>query len=234
MSNLNIDIADIHNLSNIHEVNLDIKNREIFLHSYLSCEGEEPGVDYRCAINLQKNLRILEQINNNPILIHMHLPGGDWSDCLGIYDTIKSCQSKTVILAYAKVESSSSIILQAADLRILMPNTHVLLHYGSISLDTEHKAATSNLRWSERESEKMLEIFTDKCVGSPISVEKKWKKMMVKKHIQSQLSNYSDWIMSANEAVYYGFADGILGSDLYPSISTLTRQKRRRKSTNDN
>lgn len=225
--NANIDIPEIHNISNIHDINIDIKNREIFLHSYTSCEGEEPGVDYRAAINLQKNLRILELINKDPIIIHMHLPGGDWSDCLGIYDTIKNCQSKTIILAYAKVESSSSIILQAADLRVLMPNTHVLLHYGSISLDTEHKAATSNLRWSERESEKMLEIFTDKCLHSPIASEKNWKKMMIKKHIQSQLSNYSDWIMSSTEAVYYGFADGILGSSLYPTIDSLKKTKRR-------
>lgn len=230
----NIDISDVQNVSNIHDINIDLKNRELFLHSCTTCEGEEPGVDYRSAINLQKNLRILEQQNSDPILIHMHLPGGDWADCLGIYDTIKQCQSKTIILAYAKVESSSSVILQAADLRILMPNTHVLLHYGSIYLDTEHKAATSNLRWSERESEKMLEIFTDKCVQSPIAIEKKWKKMMIKKHIQSQLSNYSDWIMSSDEAVYYGFADGILGSVHYPTVDSLKKTKRRRKNTNDN
>lgn len=226
------DISDLQNISGIHDINLDIKNREIFLHSYTGCDGEEPGVDYRSAVNLQKNLRILESINHTPILIHMHLPGGYWSDCLGIYDTIKQCQSKTIILAYAKVESSSSIILQAADLRVLMPNCHVLLHYGSISLDAEHKAATSNLRWNERESEKMLEIFTNKCVNSPIASEKNWKKMMIKKHIQSQLSNYSDWIMSSDEAVYYGFADSILGSKEYPTIDSL-KKRRRRKNNND-
>jgi ATP-dependent protease ClpP protease subunit len=230
----NIDISDIQNISNIHEINVDIKNRELFLHSYMTCEGDEPGVDYRSAVNLQKNLRLLDNINHNPILIHMNIPGGYWSDCLGMYDTIKSCRSRTIILAYAKVESSSSVILQSADLRILMPNCHVLLHYGSISLDAEHKAATSNLRWSERESEKMLEIFTDKCIHSAIAIEKKWKKMMIKKHIQSQLSNYSDWIMSSDEAVYYGFADGVLGSDSYPTIHSLKKPNRRRKNVNDN
>lgn len=216
-------------LIQIHELNLNIDKREIFLHSFISCDADEPGVDYRCAINLQKNLRILEQINTKPILIHMHLPGGDWSDCLGMYDAIKSCQSKTIILAYAKVESSSSVILQAADTRILMPNCHFLVHYGSIYLDADHKAATSNLRWSEGESEKMLDIFSEKCANSPIAKDKNWKKMMAKKHIQSQLSSYSDWIMSANDAVYYGFADGVLGSDEYPNISDLTKIRRRKK-----
>ena len=216
-------------LHQIHDLNINIETREIFLHSFVSYEAEESGVDYRSAINLQKNLRILEKMNTKPILIHMHLPGGDWSDCLGMYDTIKSCQSKTIILAYAKVESSSSVILQAADTRILMPNCHVLVHYGSIYLDADHKAATSNLRWSERESDKMLDIFSEKCATSPIAKDKNWKKMMAKKHIQSQLSSYSDWIMSANDAVYYGFADGVLGSDAYPTISDLTKIRRRKK-----
>lgn len=225
------DINDLQNISCIQDMNLDLKHREIFLHSYIGCEGEETGVDYRSAISLQKNLRILENINHQPILIHMHMPGGDWSDCLGMYDAIKECQCKTTILAYAKVESSSSVILQAADTRVLMPNCHVLLHYGSITLEAEHKAATSNLRWNERESEKMLEIFTNKCAHSPIAADKNWKKMMIKKHIQSQLSNYSDWIMSAEEAVYYGFADGILGSGQYPTTESLKKRRRNRKPT---
>lgn len=220
-------------IQRIHEIGLNIKDREIFLHSFFNYDQEESGVDYRSAVTLQKNLRILESINKKPILIHMHLPGGDWSDCLGIYDTIKSCKSQTVILAYAKVESSSSVVLQAADTRILMPNCHVLLHYGSIYLDADHKAATSSLRWSEGESEKMLDIFADKCSLSPIAQEKKWKKMMARKHIQSQLSNYSDWILSANDAVYYGFADGVLGSDEYPSLDYLTKTKRGRKKQNE-
>lgn len=223
-SNISFDNIQI---NQIHDLNLNIKSREIFLHSY---EGgdDEPGVDYRCAINLQKNLRILESMGTKPILIHMHLPGGDWSDCLGIFDAIQSCKSKTTILAYAKVESSSSIILQAADVRVLMPNCHVLLHYGSIYLDADHKAATSSLKWSERESEKMLELFAAKCAKSPIAKEKNWKKMMAKKHIQSQLSNYSDWIMTADDAVYYGFADGILGDNNYADVESLKKIRRPR------
>jgi ATP-dependent protease ClpP protease subunit len=65
------------------------------------------------------------------------MPGGDWEDCLGIYDTIKHSKSKTIILAYGKVQSASSVILQAPNVRILMPNVTMMIHYGSISLDSE-------------------------------------------------------------------------------------------------
>jgi ATP-dependent protease ClpP protease subunit len=207
-------------LYNIHEFNVDSINREIYLHSDLH-DNEEGGVDWRSAVVFEKNLRYLNVLSLEPILVHMHLPGGDWQDCLGIYDAIKASKSKVCIIAYTKVESSSSVLLQAADLRILMPNTNFLIHYGSISVDNEHKAALSMIQWSEKESQKMIDIFTDKCVSSKIATEKNWKRMMVKKHIMHQLATKRDWILDAQEAVDYGFADGVVGSKKFPNIDFI-------------
>lgn len=207
-------------LYDIHQYNIDADNRELYLHSYFA-DDDEPGVDYRSAITLEKNLRYLNSISLDPILVHMHLPGGDWQDCLGIYDCIKNSKSKVCIVAYAKVESSSSVLLQAADLRILSSNTNFLIHYGSISVDNEHKAALSMIQWSEQESDKMIDIFTEKCINSKIAKEKNWKKMIIRKHIVNQLATKRDWILNAEQAVNYGFADGILGSKKYPNIDYI-------------
>lgn len=213
--------TDSDEIALLHNFNIDLKNREVFLHSYIG-DSEESGTDYRSAISLEKNLRYLDNTSLEPILIHMHLPGGDWQDCLGMFDCIKSTKSKVIILAYAKAESASSVLLQSADLRILLPNTNVLIHYGSISIDAEHSpAATSNIRWNEQESAKMIDIFTDRCMQSNIAKEKNWKRMMAKKHIQSQLASKYDWILTADEAVYYGFADGVLGTKKFPNIEYL-------------
>lgn len=222
---------DHQQLISIHEIGLDIKNREIYLHSDTST-SEEEGVEYKSAIRFEKNIRILESISKEAILVHMHLPGGDWSDCFGIYDTIKSCKSRIIILAYAKVESSSSIILQAADTRILMPNCHVLIHYGSVSLDHDHLAATSTFKWSAAESEKMVNIFASKCLLGPMATKKNWKKVNAKKHIQAQLANQSDWILSAEQSVDYGFADAVLGDSSFPTINSIKyRYQSRKKKT---
>jgi ATP-dependent protease ClpP protease subunit len=208
----------------IHDYNIDIVNREIYLHSYFSDDdNNEPGIDYRSAVTFEKNLRYLNLLSLDPILIHMHLPGGDWQDCLGIYDNIKNSKSPVCIVAYAKVESSSTVLLQAADLRILSANTNFLVHYGSISVDNEHKAALSMIHWSEKESDKMIEIFTERCIDSKVYKEKNWKKMMAKKHIISQLATKRDWILTAEEAVDYGFADGILGSKKFPNIDYIKK-----------
>jgi ATP-dependent protease ClpP protease subunit len=218
-----------HLISLIHDYNIDPNNREIYLHSSLMSE-EEGGVDYKSAIVFEKNIRYFNLISSDPILVHMHLPGGDWEDCMAIYDTIKSSKSKIIILAYGKVQSASSILFQAADLRILMPNVNMLIHYGSISIEDEHKAAITSLQWSAKESVKMIDIFVDKWLTSPMSQEKNWKKVIARKHIHSQLANKTDWILTAEEAVYYGFADGIFGSKQYPNIESVkTGRKKNNK-----
>ena len=48
-------------IHDVHNFNLDIEAREIFLHSHVSDEGEEPGVDWRMATKLNKNIRGLKQ-----------------------------------------------------------------------------------------------------------------------------------------------------------------------------
>lgn len=208
-------------LNSIHQYNIDINNREIYLHSYFS-DSEEGGVDYRSAVNLEKNIRYLNTLSLEPILVHMHLPGGEWQDCLGMFDTIRLSKAKVIILAYAKAESCSGVLLQSSNLRILMPNTNLLIHYGSFTLDGEHsKAAASSVKWNESECDKMIDIFTDRCMNSQICTEKNWKRMMARKHIVSQIANKCDWILTAEEAVYYGFADGILGTKKFPNIDYL-------------
>ncbi len=212
-------------LYDIHNIGIDPKTREVYLHSNMDSE-EEAGVDFRSATSFIKNIRYLNQISHEPILVHMHLPGGDWQDCMGIVDTISTSASKIFILAYGKVESASSILFQAADLRVLMPNTHMLIHYGSLSIEDEHRAAKSSFEWSEKESLKMINMFTSRCIDSPIAKERNWKKHIIKKHIMTQLDNKSDWILDAEESVYYGFADGVLGDRKFTTIEKLKSRKR--------
>ena len=210
-------------LNCLHNNNIIPEQREIFLHSYFDGE-DDSGVDYRASVILEKNIRFLSFNSQDPILIHMHIPGGDWEDCLSMYDTVRLSKCRTTILGYGKIQSASGVLFQAGHQRIMMPNATLLIHYGSISFDNEHsKAAASSVQWSEKETDKMVNIFVERCLKSPIAKEKKWKNSphIIKKHLVSQISNKCDWLLDAEEAVYYGFADGILGSKKYPTIESL-------------
>jgi hypothetical protein len=48
MSNIRDTIGEIHNYG------IDVKNREIYLHPAKDNGDEDPGVDYRMAINIQQ------------------------------------------------------------------------------------------------------------------------------------------------------------------------------------
>ena len=114
-------IEDLHNFS------IDVQAREVYLNSHIADCEEESGVDWRMATKFNKNIRLLTTgpLREQPVLIHMHTVGGNWEDGLAIYDIIKSCTSTHItIIAYAHARSMSSIIFQAADTRIFMPNAH--------------------------------------------------------------------------------------------------------------
>ena len=101
-------------MENIHALSLDVRQREVYLHGTHGAFEEDPGVEYRMASTFIKNIRILDSIKNDPILIHMHSIGGSWTDGMAIYDAIQVCKSHVTVLVYGQAESMSSIILQAA------------------------------------------------------------------------------------------------------------------------
>ena len=71
-----------------------------------------------------KNIRALEIKSDKPIIIHMQSVGGEWSDGMAIYDAISMCRCHVTMIAYGQAESMSSIIFQAADTRLITPNTY--------------------------------------------------------------------------------------------------------------
>ena len=209
-------------IDDIHSQNIDVKNREIFLHGQHGSFDDDPGVEYRMATTFIKNIRHLDQIKNEPIIIHMHSLGGNWGDGMAIYDAIKLSRSHITIVVYGQAESMSSIILQAADNRIMMPNSYFMSHYGSSSsagnfLDTQN--------WAKFESiilDTMLDIYVESCMKGKFFKEKYTDptESKVRTFIKKKLKD-GDWYLNSNEAVYYGFADGVLSTRKYRGISSL-------------
>ena len=113
------------------DLNVDTDTRTIYMGSagYTYDEGET-GVDHFMAEYLIKGMHSLESKNKKPILIIMNNPGGDWYHGMAIYDAIKSSPCECTIKVYGHAMSMGSIILQAADNRIMMPNSRFMIHYG--------------------------------------------------------------------------------------------------------
>lgn len=110
--------------------NVDTLNRTIYMGSIQNSENTESGVDAFMAESLIKSMYLLETQNKEPITILMNNPGGDVFHGLAIYDCIKLASSYCTIKTYGNAMSMGSLILQAADNRIMTPNSRFMMHYG--------------------------------------------------------------------------------------------------------
>jgi len=166
-----------------------------------SDDGSESGTDGLMAEKFLKNITILESVSADPITIILNNTGGDPNHGLAIYDAIKACKAIVTIKVFRNAASMGSVILQAANKRIMSPNAVQLIHYGTLSVDghakTTYKIADENKRMD------------------------KWMEKMYLSKIQAKHPNYTlvelqklldhDTFLTAQESVRLGLADKILG-----------------------
>jgi ATP-dependent protease ClpP protease subunit len=119
------------NLDSWFDLNLDVDGRVIYMGSVgKGYDENETGVDNFMAEYFIKGMYFLEARKNEPITILMNNPGGDWYHGMAIYDAIRTSSCHCTIKVYGHAMSMGSIILQAADHRIMMPNSRLMIHYG--------------------------------------------------------------------------------------------------------
>ena len=191
----------------IHTFDLDTANRIIYLYGSDPIEGEEPGVDYRMSTKFIKNLNILQLASQDPIFIHMNTVGGEWSYGMAIYDAIMNIKCHVTIVAYAWARSMSSIILQAADKRVMMPNADFMIHFGTSYESGHYLAVKSSVEFGIKSEKMMLKIYADKCVNGNYFKNRNMSYQEVYDFILDKMEKKSDWWITSAEAVDYGFAD---------------------------
>ncbi len=207
--------ADKDLLYDLHNYGANIDTREIFLHNYYGANDEDnPGVEYKMSNNFIKNIRALEIKSDKPITIHMHSVGGEWSDGMAIYDAISMSRSYITIIAYGQAESMSSIIFQAADSRLITPNTYFMSHYGSTAAGGSYLDVQNWVKYEKYICDIMIDIYAQSCVGGKFFKEKYGASPdteKVKTYLLRKLKS-GDWYLNAEDAVHYGFADRIIDS----------------------
>ena len=198
-----------------HSYGVDVKHREIYLHGHHGAFEEDPGVEYRMASTFIKNIRSLDLTNKDPIIVHMHSIGGNWGDGMAIYDAISMCKSYITVVVYGQAESMSGIILQAADSRIMMPNAYFMAHYGSSHIAAITSLLTTRLSMTKIQLNVCLR-YTQRNVFWVQFFKDYYKAPTVEKvngFLQRQMRG-GDWYLTADEAVYYGFADSVLDKSI--------------------
>lgn len=188
-----------------HDYNIYIPTRTIYMGSEEhSIDSGESGTDGSMAERVVKNLYILEGISQEPITIIMNNIGGDEYHGLAIYDAIRACKSHVKIIVMGHAMSMGSIILQAADERVMAPNSRMMIHYGGWSFDGHAKTGQKWAREFDKLDDWMENMYLDKIHEKHPKFNPKTLKKMLD----------HDTFFNPAEAVAMGLADKILGSEI--------------------
>lgn len=147
-----------------------------------------------------KNLHILDSKSDEPIEILMQNYGGEVEAGMAIYDAIKLCRSKVIIKVFGAAYSMGSVILQAADERLMSPNSRVMVHYGSESHSNHPKIVRQWVKETEKSDKWMKEMFLEKI---------REKQSDFKMSELDKMLNF-DSIFNPQEAIDLGLADRIM------------------------
>lgn len=192
-------------IDRFHDYGLHVPTRTIYLGSFsYSEDGGENGVDFAMTERFVKNMIILGAISEEPIVIVMNNPGGEWQHGIAIYDAIVDSKCHVTIKVFGMAMSMGAVIFQAADERVMAPNAKCMIHYGYSGNAMNHPKIINNWTEEGKKIDKvMAEIFLNK---------------IREKHPEFKMSKMDkmldfDTILSAKETVELGLADKILGEE---------------------
>lgn len=196
-------------LDELHLFDVDKANRIIYVHGDVN-DSESIEIDYRIASKFIKNLNYLESLSTNEITIKMLVPGGDWSEGMAMYDAISQSKCYITTISYSYACSMSSIIIQAADHRIISKHADFMIHYGTYGSDGDYRAVANGLEYYKRSNDIMFDIYANRCLKGEYAVKNNMDVKSLKEFFKHQVIEKTDWWMSSDEALYYGFVDEII------------------------
>ena len=179
------------NLDLLHSSNIYLPTRTIFL------TGEINETTYEETI---KNLHALDT-EPETVTIYLNSEGGEVDSGFALYNAIKAMKSLVRCIVWGQASSIASIILQACDERILLPNTYVMIHAGKDgTMDAPRDIQKQWAKFSDVQMKWMEDIYLEKI---------KTKRSCSRKRLQEMLK--TDTILTSEQAVKLGLADMIKG-----------------------
>ncbi len=197
---------------------LYLTTRTIFIEPEEDSEDGDAEITSQSAINTIKKIHILdnyrvedsehaELTNLSPeskdgmINIFLNSPGGSVIDGLAIYDAIKACKNYVRCYVYGAADSIASIILQAADDRVISENSRIMIHNGLTHYGSDN---VKNIDLWQSYTKKHDEI----CYGIYLNKIKEKHPNYRKQDLKRKMEN--DMIFHGQEAIDFGLADRLV------------------------
>ncbi len=200
---------------------LDIENKIVFFSN--PDNSEDIAITDASVQDLIKKLMLLDKDRHDKeITIYFTSNGGDTDAGFSLYDYIKQCKSPTKIIIMGKCFSMSSIILQAANKRIMQKNSTLMIHDGSLAVDSEAKNTEKRAEYNKYQRFLCYEILLEKMknVKRNNKLPEKIKQIMEKSRMLFSGKGYTineiemltgtDLYLTAEEALRLHLIDEII------------------------
>lgn len=216
-------------LEEIHDYGIDTEHFMIYLQGVEDNQVDdvedvqEPGVEFRMANRFIKNLDVLTGIDSDrPITVSMKTCGGSWEEGMAIYDAILTAPNPVTVINYTWARSMSSIILQAANKRVMMPHSTFMFHMGTFASSGTWKQFFADADFAVRTADEMLKVYIDRMKKQ--GKAKHWSRKRIEDWLIEQMDKKEEVYFKAEDAIKWGFADEIFID--WPSVTVYTEEQR--------
>jgi len=177
------------------ENDIDIVSRSIYVgRASSSPQGEEIGPD--ALARLLQSFKILERKGNSPVTIYINTEGGCLWNVLGMCDIITSSPLEVVGVGVGRIWSSGSILLQAADHRMMTQHSTMLLHGGELSLSGHPLSGKAWVDAERKATEKVADMYASRSEKNA-------------NYFKRVMNRAQDTILMADECLEIGLIDEI-------------------------
>lgn len=143
---------------------------------------------------------MVEANPKEPLYIRLMSDGGNLSVARGVYDLIREFKSYVTIKCFGEVSSSATIILQAADNRVMGVNSKLMIHVGENGDNSGHPRNAERLAEQDRIDEKWME---DKYLEKIKEKKPRFTRNQLKKMLEY------DTYLNPKQALELGLIDSI-------------------------
>lgn len=158
------------------------------------------AIDHDMFVSVFKNLHALDNTQGT-INIFINSEGGCFTSGRAIFDSINGCKNYVRAMVYGEASSMASVILQAADERIMAPGSYIMIHDGEEYLGGHPENIKRWDNFYKIQREWFYRVYLEKI--------KIVKPRFTKKKLQDLLK--FDTILYADDAIKLGLADKKFG-----------------------
>lgn len=169
------------------------------------------GVDETSVGECAAQLAVWDRLDKNcDMTVKINSPGGSVFDGLHLFDDVMAYSKRewddrpipkgthhTTVIGRGMAASMGGILLQAFDTRIIGPECWVLIHEISTMTMGKLSDIKEDSKWWDRVADRVADVFVRRSGGkiTKATFKRKWDR--------------SDWWLSSDEALGYGFVDAI-------------------------